>query len=528
MERPPVAVQLYGNGFAVGDAKAITDNEVVTWNVPVTNILGDTMEYTVKEVAVPENYFATYTRVENEFTITNTSSEAGTVGITLNWVDNDNASITRPDIVTVSLQRNDGELFTRNFAVDKVNDTQELSFTGMPRYNPVTGEEYSYVLSINSIPEYSSVVDQETKTITNSLKGLASVSMNKIWRSDLNENSGYEATFELMQNGNSMSPEKRITLTGNVQNGFSAEYIFDNLEKYDSDGVAYKYDIEEIAPADDDGFTREKTSGSIGYDYVFINTKAYELAEGSFSIKKVDFKTKAPLGGVKFELLDFFTKNVVRENLVSNADGIILIEDLVEGDYLLREVEALPNYVNLEAYFSVVVDHDGNVTIDGTHASTDEPFEIVNVSKNHHLVLQKTDLERKVLPGAEFALFDEDESFVGDYITDENGLIVLENLEIGKYKIKETTPPTGYNIIGDGEYSFEYTDNNIIQIHVANTAQAPTTTSVKVSKIWEGLEGPAPNIQIRLLANGVEADRVILQRHNHLRLYFLDYSVPQV
>lgn len=121
------------------------------------------------------------------------------MGITLNWVDNDNASITRPDIVTVSLQRNDGELFTRNFAVDKVNDTQELSFTGMPRYNPVTGEEYSYVLSINSIPEYSSVVDQETKTITNSLKGLASVSMNKIWRSDLNENSGYEATFELIK-----------------------------------------------------------------------------------------------------------------------------------------------------------------------------------------------------------------------------------------------------------------------------------------------------------------------------------------
>lgn len=69
--------------------------------------------------------------------------------------------------------------------------------------------------------------------------------------------------------------------------------------------------------------------------------------------------------------------DIVTVSLQRNANGIILIEDLVEGDYLLREVEALPNYVNLEAYFSVVVDHDGNVTIDGTHASTDEPFEIV-------------------------------------------------------------------------------------------------------------------------------------------------------
>ncbi|MEG0074206.1 MAG: SpaA isopeptide-forming pilin-related protein, partial [Clostridia bacterium] len=82
-----------------------------------------------------------------------------------------------------------------------------------------------------------------------------------------------------------------------------------------------------------------------------INTKI----KGSLEILKLDEKTKEPIAGVKFQILDE-NKNVI-ETLTTNKEGKAESSKLLKGTYFYKEIEAPSKYIvdNKEYKFKIEV-----------------------------------------------------------------------------------------------------------------------------------------------------------------------------
>ncbi len=61
------------------------------------------------------------------------------------------------------------------------------------------------------------------------------------------------------------------------------------------------------------------------------------------TIIKKEYNSETTLQGVEFNLLDE-NRNTIRENLVTNENGEIIIDGIIPGKYYLKEVQTLDNY----------------------------------------------------------------------------------------------------------------------------------------------------------------------------------------
>lgn len=94
------------------------------------------------------------------------------------------------------------------------------------------------------------------------------------------------------------------------------------------------------------GFMYEEVGSSIKENYQKNETKiiVYKLKEG----------TTESLKGVKFELLNE-EETVIREDLITDEEGKIVIEKLLPGKYYLKEVESLDGYILIDEMIEIEV-----------------------------------------------------------------------------------------------------------------------------------------------------------------------------
>ncbi|MEG0255136.1 MSCRAMM family protein, partial [Vagococcus sp.] len=179
-------------------------------------------------------------------------------------------------------------------------------------------------------------------------------------------------------------------------------------------------------------------------------------------INKVDSQTSSPLAGAKFVLKN---KNgeVVRDNLVSNAEGQIIVEKLKPNNYYIEEVEAPIGYDKLTEWVDVNV----NKAIVEKEISNNPKevlggLDITKVDKND---------STKTLPGARFLLKSDATNEEFELVTGENGRARLNDLSLGKYTLVETKAPEGYEL-DPASYSVEIgkneETNNITSITMTN------------------------------------------------------------
>lgn len=217
------------------------------------------------------------------------------------------------------------------------------------------------------------------------------------------------------------------------------------------------------------------SGAGIGGDYIPPKPKNYDLPvfnkkqPGEFIVKKVSEKDSKgnvkELAGAEFTLYDKNGK-VVRRNS-SNVKGVVEFKGLSEGTYTLKETVPPEGYKATDRTITVKIDKDGKVTFEGLKQD-DDIFNILNNSENQTIQVtnkpNKTkvtivkvdekvnaDGPRKVLPGAIFGLFNEDETPVitkdgknYEVETDKDGKATFKDLEPGTYIIKEIKAPNGY------------------------------------------------------------------------------------
>ncbi|ENH95980.1 hypothetical protein J416_13124 [Gracilibacillus halophilus YIM-C55.5] len=226
--RPDViTVQLLQNGEIIESREVTAESD---WQYHFTDLEkydenGVAYEYTVKEEPM-EGYEASY----DGYDITNVRTGTTSVEVSKTWKDGTEAD--RPSSITVQLYQN-GE-FLKDAEVTAESDWTYV-FDELPKYDE-QGVKYNYTITEESIEGYQSTVNGYD--ITNLRVGKTDVVGTKTWLDNESDQRPASIQVHLFQNGERMDTKEVTAETNWI-------YRFTDLEKFDENGVAYEYHVEE-------------------------------------------------------------------------------------------------------------------------------------------------------------------------------------------------------------------------------------------------------------------------------------------
>ena len=226
-----------------------------------------------------------------------------------------------------------------------------------------------------------------------------------------------------------------------------------------------------------DGYILQDTPKTIevkagqSYELTFTNKKAYGL-----QIRKVVKGTGESLAGAKFKVEKVSGERI--GEYTSNSAGLVNISGLEDGVYVVNEIKA-PDGYRLDST-------PQNVIVKAGELATVE-FENVKLSS---VRIKKIDsVTKDPIPGVRFLIKDKNKNIVGEYTTDSDGYIELENdLEEGKYYAEEIQAAPGY-IRDTQERTFRVKRGETTEIVWENTAQYGQIQVIKKSKDYNSING---------------------------------------
>mgnify|MGYP006348056021 CR=1 FL=1 len=146
------------------------------------------------------------------------------------------------------------------------------------------------------------------------------------------------------------------------------------------------------------------------------------------------------------------------------------IENIEWGNYYIKEKEPLSGYKKIDTKFEFTVNREtflnGNkVIVSVQNSDTKEQISIIkNERKQGKVILTKYSCNasgeetENTLEGAKFELYKSNGELVGEYTTDGNGQIVVENLDWDSYYFQEKEAPEGYKLNPE-KMNFEIKEN---------------------------------------------------------------------
>ena len=199
----------------------------------------------------------------------------------------------------------------------------------------------------------------------------------------------------------------------------------------------------------------------------------------SVSLKKVDKNTNAALQGAEFNIYKDVNENgkldsedtFVIKTGVTNSSGIITVTGLTPGKYIAKEIKA-PNGYLLDSTVVQAFEIQANGNNINLQFGDVEPLGKITINKTNNL--------GDKLAGAEFQIFANENiqnatktktyytkgQVVKTATTNSNGQIIVDNLPLGNYLVKETKAPIGY-LLNTNTYNvnLSYKDPNTAVIN---------------------------------------------------------------
>lgn len=254
--------------------------------------------------------------------------------------------------------------------------------------------------------------------------------------------------------------------------------IYDNnnnlidILKTDKNGKASKvlnygkYKIKQVKGKENYIFTDEfeiNIEESKEYIYNLKNIKKPTLI-----INKIDKDTKTKLSNSVIMIYDINDNFLYEEQ--TDYNGIIKIENIELGKYYFVEKES-PKYYKLDNskhYFEIT--ENGKVY----------DFYLENEKILGNLVILKKDNNSKLLKNALFGIYDMNDNLLYEDVTNEEGIIKINNIKAGSYYLKELKAPYGY-IKNDEIIEFEILNNELLTFEVINNKIEMPNTSKSIN-----------------------------------------------
>lgn len=228
-----------------------------------------------------------------------------------------------------------------------------------------------------------------------------------------------------------------------------------------------------------------------------------------FNIKKVQVGTTTPVSGAVF--LHTMPNGSTKE-LTTNGSGEITITGLASGTHKIKEIKSPDGYqLNPNEVVFNVASGTGKITFtsgtnslvtQGTNDSGDGYATFGDKVNPFNLKITKTNEHGKVLKGAEFTLYsDEDcKNVVDTQISDEKGLLTFKNLDVEKtYYFEETKAPQGYRIPVD--------ENGKAYVHSVYVSATPQTNTFNFTV--DGIKYDTSKTSGNIRLEGTKKDRVV-------------------
>lgn len=290
-------------------------------------------------------------------------------------------------------------------------------------------KEISFEVTADNATELQTFDFENTKTPAPTGK----VSIKKYETGDTQKELIADAEFTLYKKEGTKETEvaKKTSVKGK-------ELVFDELALGD-------YVLKETkAPAGYETATYEKTftvtESALAFTYEVANTKT-PAPTGKVTIKKhqTGDTDKTLIAGAEFTLTD---SKGVAVNKTTKAGEELVFDNLAEGTYTLEETSSPAGYEKPE--FKETFEVKDGVKLDFEYtvynAKNPEPEKGKVTIKKY----RDGDTTEALIADAEFTLYDADDKKISSQTTVEGKELVFDNLEYGKYTLKETKAPAGY------------------------------------------------------------------------------------
>ena len=218
-------------------------------------------------------------------------------------------------------------------------------------------------------------------------------------------------------------------------------------------------------------------------DYVLTIREDFDVKEGNTDleipapdgkiyINKIDEETGKNVEGaiiaIEYHKPDGTTETITK---VSLAEGEILVDNLAPGSYTVFEAQA-PNQYNLNQTkydFELGYNEEKNIEISNKHKKGN--LEIEKVDKDNNSIK---------LPNVKFELLDANKEVVYELVTNEEGKASIQNINTGKYTLKEVETLEDYELMEDKEININ--ENETAVIVLENKKQRGNLEIEKVDK----------------------------------------------
>ncbi len=314
------------------------------------------INYTVEEQEKNSGDLYFYTKgqasgsITNGYTITNTFSvpdEKVQVQVTKIWDDNGNTAGKRPTSITLKLTGSDGKEYTQQLSSNNAEsgnaNNWTYTFMELPKYDRL-GNEVVYTLSEEATgsifyTEGNTVVDQDTKTITNTFQvpdETVEVPVTKVWNDNNNEAQKRPESVTIKVTGNGQEYTQEINVSNKGQDDNTWTYTF-TLPKYDANGNEIEYAADE-EDSRNMFYSKENVTGDMESGYTITNRFVVPDDKVELTVNKVwqDNETQTQR-----------RPEVITINIIGENNKVVQSYDLKVKEETSHTFTDLPKYNSL-------------------------------------------------------------------------------------------------------------------------------------------------------------------------------------